>query len=403
MLKTVDTAKNVWLLTVCQALSMSIPSFVVFVGSIIGAHLAPDPAYATVPVAVFMLGSAGAMLPVVLAMRSFGRKSVFITCMLLACGGCVLGMVALQYANFPLYLLSLVVLGIGLAAGQQYRFAAMESVDTTRMASAASRVLMGGIVAAFLGPELAARGQAWFAVPFQGSFVLLLIVTALTAALLLRFQEPATVAAERVGGGRPLRVLFKQPVLWAAMGAGIVGFAVMSLIMTATPLHMHVVNGHALEDTKWVIQSHVAAMFIPSFIAPWLIRHLGTRGLIATGILAYLAVVAVVFTPAGFADYWIGLVLLGVGWNFLFIGGTTLLPESYGPTEKFRVQAANDVTIFGIQAIGAMSAGWLVVQFGWQAMLFVTLPMLALLALAVLIWWRSQSRALRVALTQSEP
>ncbi len=399
---SVDTSKNVWLLTACQALSMSIPSFVVFVGSIIGAHLAPDPAYATVPVAVFMLGSAAAMLPVVLAMRSFGRKPVFIACMLMACGGCVLGMVALQYASFPLYLLSLVVLGIGLAAGQQYRFAAMESVDATQMATAASRVLMGGIVAAFLGPELAARGQALFPVAFQGSFVLLLIVTALTAVLLLRFQEPATVAEEHIGGGRSLWVLFKQPVLWAAMGAGVVGFAVMSLIMTATPLHMHVVNGHALEDTKWVIQSHVAAMFVPSFIAPWLIRCMGIRGLIISGMLAYLAVVAAVFTPLGFADYWIGLVLLGIGWNFLFIGGTTLLPESYRAEEKFRMQATNDVTVFGIQALGAMSAGWLVMQFGWQTMLFVTLPMLALLALALLIWWRSQTRASRVALSRSE-
>jgi MFS family permease len=386
-------AANVRLFALCQALTMSMPAFVVFAGGIVGRTMAPDPAYATLPVALFMLGSAGSILPLILAMEKFGRKPVFLLASAIACAGGVLAMVALAAQHFALYNSALVLMGIGLAAGQQYRFAAMESVAPERAAGAASRVLLGGLAAAFLGPELVAWGEHLLPVPFLGSFALLLTVIVLATLALLFYREPPRrgLAAGAEAETRPLGAILRLPPVLAAIFCGAAGFTVMSLMMTATPLHMHVVNGHSLEATKWVLQSHIAAMFAPALAVPWLVRRTGIGGLLVLGLVAMASVVVVVFARFEFVNYWSGLVLLGVGWNFLFIGGTTLLAASYRPGEAFKVQAVNDVSLFGLQALAALGAGWLLAIVGWQALLLTTLPVLALAALAVLNW-RLQAR-----------
>ncbi|MFZ5654703.1 MAG: MFS transporter [Pseudomonadota bacterium] len=389
-------AANVPLFALCQALTMSVPAFVIFAGGIVGRELAPDPALATLPVALFMFGSAGSILPLVLAMGRFGRKPVLLLASALACAGGALAMVALSGGRFGLYNAALVLMGIGLAAGQQYRFAAMESVAPERAAGAASRVLLGGLVAAFLGPQLVAWGEHLLPVPFLGSFALLLGVTVLATLALVWYREPPRRAV-RPGGAieaRPLAVILRQRPVLAAVCCGAAGFSVMSLVMTATPLHMHVVNGHSLEATKWVLQSHIAAMFAPALAVPWLVRRTGIGGLLALGLAAMAAVLATVWARFGFIHYWTGLVLLGLGWNFLFLGGTTLLAASYRPEEAFRVQAVNDVTLFGLQALAALGAGWLLAVAGWQALLLTAVPPLALAALAVLHWRRTPVPAL---------
>ncbi len=386
-------ANNVWLFMLCQALTMSIASFVIFVGSIIGKTLAPDPSLATMPVAAFILGSALATLPVILSMRRFKRKRVFLFCAAIAGAGCLLAMYALQQQSFIGYLLAVVVLGIGLAAGQQYRFAAMESVATVDAPKAASRVLIGGIGAAFLGPELAVRGELLTATAYQGSFALLMVVAITVFFVLFFFVEPPGDEQQSRAKGRPLGEILAQPVILVALISGCAGFAIMSLVMTSTPLHMHFENGHSLVDTKWVIQSHIVAMFLPSFFVPWIIRRIGVQGLISLGIAALLAMVLVVFSNYDFINYWLSLVLLGIGWNFLFVGGTTLLPEGYRESERFKVQALNDFTIFGIQAVGALLAGWILSVLGWQVLLLIGLPILALLS-AMLVYWHKGKQQL---------
>jgi len=383
-------ANNVWLFMLCQALTMSIPAFVIFVGSIIGKTLAPDPSLATMPVAAFILGSAVATLPVILSMRRFNRKRVFLFCAAIAVVGCALAMYALAQQSFTTYLLAVVVLGIGLAAGQQYRFAAMESVATVDAPKAASRVLIGGIGAAFLGPELAVRGELLTATAYQGSFALLMVVAIAVFLVLFFFVEPESGSAQSNTKGRPLREILAQPVILVAVISGCAGFAIMSLVMTSTPLHMHFENGHSLVDTKWVIQSHIVAMFLPSFFVPWIIRRIGVQGLISLGIAALLIMIVVVFSEYAFINYWVSLVLLGIGWNFLFVGGTTLLPEGYRDSERFKVQALNDFTIFGIQAVGALLAGWILSKLGWQTLLLISLPVLALLIMALIYWRKSK-------------
>lgn len=386
-------ANNVWLFMLCQALTMSIASFVIFVGSIIGKTLAPDPGLATMPVAAFILGSALATLPVILSMRRFKRKRVFLFCAAIAGVGCLLAMYALQQQSFTSYLLAVVVLGVGLAAGQQYRFAAMESVATIDAPKAASQVLIGGIGAAFLGPELAVRGELLTTTSYQGSFGLLMMVTIAAFLALFFFVEPESDEQKNNTKGRPLREILAQPVILVAVISGCAGFAIMSLVMTSTPLHMHFENGYSLVDTKWVIQSHIVAMFLPSFFVPWIIRRIGVQGLLSMGIAALLMMIVVVFSAYAFVNYWVSLVLLGIGWNFLFVGGTTLLPEGYRESERFKVQALNDFTIFGIQAVGALLAGWILSTLGWQILLLISLPILALLV-AALIYWRKSKQQL---------
>lgn len=381
-------AANVRLFVLCQALTMSVPAFVIFAGGIIGRKLAPDPAYATLPVALFMFGSAGSILPLVLAMQRLGRKPIFLLASAIACLGGVLAMVALAGAHFGLYSGALVLMGIGLAAGQQYRFAAMESVPIEQAAGAASQVLLGGLVAAFLGPQLVAWGEHLLPVPFLGSFALLLALMVAATLALCWYREPQRLAAGSAAAApaRPLGTILRLPAVLAAILAGAAGFTVMSLVMTATPLHMHVVNGHSLDATKWVLQSHIAAMFAPALIVPWLVRRIAVTGLIALGLTAMAAVLVTVFAHFAFANYWLALVLLGLGWNFLFIGGTTLLATQYRPAEAFRVQAVNDVTLFGLQALAALGAGWLLDVTDWQTLLLCAVPFLVLSALGLLNW-----------------
>lgn len=365
---------------------MSIPAFLVFLGSIIGQQLAPDPGLATLPVGAFILGSALATLPVILGMRRWGRKRMFIFCAAISVAGGLLAIYSLTRQSFVIFVSAGVILGLGLAAGQQYRFAAMECVAPEDMPRAASRVLLGGIVAAFLGPEIAVRGEHLFEVAYAGSFVLLTGLTLLAMVILLFLNAPAVQDRVVSSGSRGLFEILAQPVIWVAVVSGLASFAVMSTVMIATPLHMHFENGHSLAAAKWVIQSHIVAMFLPSFFVPWLIRRVGEAGLISLGAGAFVVAAAVIFSRYEFINYWLSLVLLGVGWNFLFVGGTTLLPLGYREAEKFKVQAFNDFIVFGVQAFCALMAGWLLTKIGWQNLLLTMIPVLAVLAIAVFYW-----------------
>ncbi|XOV95219.1 MAG: MFS transporter [Bacteroidota bacterium] len=176
-----------------------------------------------------------------------------------------------------------------------------------------------------------------------------------------------------------------------AITSATVGYTVMSFIMTATPVSMHVIDGHSLHSTKWVIQSHILAMFVPSLIAAWIIAKLGISRMMITGLLAYLACIAIAYSSHHLNNYWISLILLGVGWNFLFIGGTTLLPNSYQPSERFKVQAINEFTIFGFQAIASLSAGWILFSIGWEYLLMLTIPII-LIQLFIILKWAPKKR-----------
>ncbi|MFY0687955.1 MAG: MFS transporter [Cyclobacteriaceae bacterium] len=367
---------NVWILTSSQALMMSINSMVVFVGGILGARLAPEEKLATLPTAVIIVGTALSTVPVTMLMRKFGRKQIFLG---VAIYSAILALVvsyAIYLEDFIMLCVSMMLFGVTSATIQQFRFAAMESVNAEQTASAASTVLIGGIAAAFIGPEIAVFGKDLMHSEFAGSFVLVSGLFLIGLFLLLGFKNPEVKAVHTRDTGRSLKQIARQGKFWVAVVGALVGYAVMSFVMTATPIGMHVIDKHSLESTKFVIQSHILAMFIPSFLTGWLIKRLGIYKMMIAGVVLFALCIAIGVNGDSLTHYWLSLVLLGVGWNFLFVGGTSLLPQTYETREKFKVQALNEFIIFGGQAVAALSAGWFIYAVGWETMLMFCAPFL---------------------------
>lgn len=380
---------NVWILVAAQALAMCTAPFIVFIGSIQGRLLASTPELATLPVGLVVVGTVLSIKPATWLMERVGRKRVMLlgaTMGILAAG---LGAVSSWQANFVLLCVAAVIGGSGLAVVHQYRFAAMESVPAGMAGSAAARVLLGGLVAAWLGPEVAAIGSGTNETyPFLSSWLGLATVQAAALILLsVGYQSKGELAREgHTGGGRPLSEILRNPLVWTAISSAAVGYAIMSFIMTATPLSMTEIAGHDLDDAKRIIQLHIMAMYLPSLISGWLIRVVGIPLLMMVGLLAYLGCIALAATGISFHHYLGALLLLGLGWNFLFVGGTSLLPEGYHDAERFRVQGLNDVMVFGFQATAALSAGAVLSWIGWGGLVLVAVPFLVLHGLLMAVW-----------------
>lgn len=381
----ISLPRNVWVLTLGLALMMSASSLVVFVGGIVGTQLAPSARLATLPVAAIIIGTALSTIPVAMMMKKYGRRKSFLTIIAFTVLISLLAAYSVHVKAFYLFCLSLGLIGIAVASLNQFRFAAMESVRTEQVPLAASTVLLGGIAAAFIGPQIAVSGKDLISVPFTGSFILLAVLYFLGFFILTFYKNVKIAEDENQQKGRNLMTIIKQPVFWTAVLCAMMGYAVMSFIMTATPVSMHVMDGHSLGDTKWVIQSHIVAMFLPSLITAWIIRLIGIRNMMLTGIGAFAICLFIAYSGHQVGHYWGSLILLGIGWNFLFIGGTTLLPDAYRPNERFKVQALNEFLVFGTQALAALSAGYVVHALGWEKLILVTIPLLAVPLFAIVL------------------
>lgn len=380
---------NVWLLMLVGALAMSASSIVVFTGGIIGSELAPSASLATLPLALMIVGTAVAIIPVTLLMQRFGRKRAFIIGASKSIVGSLVACYAITQSYFELFCFGTFILGTGLAYVQQYRFAAMESVSPDQMANAAAKVLLGGLAAAIIGPELALLFKDLFAQPFAGAYLSLAVLYVGAFILLFLYQPNHTQNTKQHSTGRKLSKIVQQPVFWVALLSATIGYALMSFIMTATPMSMHIQDGHSLSDTKWVIQSHIMAMFLPSFFSGFLISRYGAAKMMLTGIAIFAFCIVIALLDRSLLHYWFALILLGIGWNLLFVSGTALLPTSYEDNERFKVQALNEFCVFSVQAIASLSSGWVLYQFGWQTLLLVSLPMLLLVLVAIYCWKRS--------------
>lgn len=377
---------NVWILTAAQALMLSVSSLVVFVGGLVGTQLAPVENLATLPVASIVVGTALAIPPVTLLMNTIGRRRSFFIIITYSILVAFLAGYSISISSFYLFVFSTFLLGGTAACVMQFRFASMESVSEELIPKAASMVLVGGIAAAFLGPEIAVWGKDLLSVEFAGSFVMLAGLFLVAMLFLLLFKNPETRETKSDLPQRPLKTILGQRIFWVAMLSATIGYAIMSFIMTATPVHMHVMEGHSLEHTKWVIQSHIVAMFLPSLVTAWIIKKIGITRMMLMGLIAYLVCVVIAFAGHQLVNYWVSLILLGVGWNFLFIGGTTLLPQAYRPSERFKVQALNDFVIFGTQAVASLSAGWFIFAMGWKTLLVINLPFMLFLWVVIYRW-----------------
>lgn len=384
--------RQVLLLATAQALFQTASVMVMAVGGLAGALVTGDPRLATAPIAAMFLGTAVSTVPASMWMARVGRRPGFVF-------GAALGVLAGIMAALGLWLGSLVVLSIGTflvgayqAFAQFYRFAAGEVADDAFRPRSISLVLAGGIVAALLGPAIGRLGGPLLSPTYVGSFLLLALVSLVAALLLTRLQMPAPPPAQLGLVARPLAQIVRQPTYLVALFAAATGYGVMILAMTATPIAM-VHHHHALADAATVIQLHVLGMFLPSFFTGSLIARFGVLRVMLSGVALLTGHVLTTLTGTGFESFAAALILLGVGWNFLYVGGTTLLTTTYTAAERGRAQATNDLSIFVVGLLSSLSAGALLDAAGWQMTNMLLLPWLAtaVLALLALAWTQRQS------------
>ena len=378
--------KNVWTLTIAQAFMMSLNSLNVFAGGLIGNKIAPSEKLATLPVASIIVGTAVATVPLTLVMKKLGRRRTFLIVAIYSLVVSLIAAYAISIEHFYLFSFCTFLLGVTSACIMQFRFASMESVKEEQIPKAASYVLLGGIAAAYIGPEVALLGKDILTSEFAGSFLLLGGLFLLGFLVLLRYENTIILDQETSAAPRKMSEIAKQKTFWVAILGATIGYAVMAFIMTATPVSMHVMDGHSLGVTKSVIQSHIVAMFLPSLITGHLIKKLGISKVMVLGLIAYLICIGFAYAGHFVHNYWVALILLGIGWNFLFVAGTTLLPQTHTPAERYKVQAFNEFFLFSSQAIASLSAGWVVFEFGWEVLLVVSLPFIIIQFIALAIW-----------------
>lgn len=381
------TRKNVVLLALCQALSMSGSSLVMTVSAIVGTMIAADKTMATLPLAFQMTAMMVTTIPASLAMKRFGRRAGFLFGIMVGIGGAVLATYAIFERNFVLLCVASGVMGIQMGFAQFYRFAAADTAKPDFKSKAISLVLAGGVIAAVLGPNLAKWARDLFEpVMFAGSYAAIAVLWLIPLVLLFFIDIPRPSVEERKQSGRPLVVIMRQPVFVVAIVGAVVAYAMMNMVMTSTPLAM-LACGLEFEDAAFVIQWHVLGMYAPAFFTGSLIARYGMLNVMLVGAVLMLGCVAVNLSGQDVTRFWLALVLLGVGWNFLFVGATTLLTETYVPAEKAKVQAANDFLVFGSVSISAFSSGMLQNAFGWDIVNMTALPFLAV-ALCMVAWLR---------------
>lgn len=379
-------------LMLAQCFGQTAAPILVLLGGLVGSQIAPNTNLATLPIAFMIVGTACATAPASMMMARIGRKLGFIFASVLAVFASLLAAWAVFSNSFSGFCLAAFLIGSYLAFLQQYRFAVAESVPADEVPKCLSLLMLAGIVAALLGPEVALRFSTIEGWPdYVGSFLGLSVLMASSCVVLILFFRNTIVEVDILGGEeRPLAAILSQSTVILAISSAVVGYTIMSLIMTATPVSMHEMNQHSLEETTWVVQSHILAMYIPSIFSGFLITRFGVMRIIQAGFIIMLGCVAVGWGQPELIHYFGSMVLLGVGWNFLFLGGTTLLTQSYRVSERFKVQAANDFFIFGLQAVGSLGAGVLLATLGWNGVLAFTLPWLVMFV-CVLALGRSAS------------
>jgi MFS family permease len=383
--------KNVVVLAICQGLLLINNTVLITVNALVGYALAPDKTLATLPVTMYFVGSALTTIPFSFMMKRHGRRAGFT----LGCGFAILGSlicaVAVYMESFWLLCFGVLVLGAYFAAGQYYRFAAADSAPAEFRSTAISLVLAGGIVGGFVGPETSkltkdlVAGHA-YAGPYSS-----LVGFALLSILALRWlRMPALTEIERKGTGRPFAAIARQPSFLVAVLCATVAFGVMNLLMTTTPLAMAACE-HPFSEAAFVIQWHVVGMFAPSFITGTLIHRLGLARVMLMGVALNIACVGIALSGVDVLHFWLAMFLLGVGWNFMFVGATALLTESHTPAERAKVQGINDAAIFVTLVASSLSSGALFTFQGWQTMNALAIPVLVV-AGAGIVWHSSRRR-----------
>ena len=386
--------RNVGLLAACQAMLFTNNTTLIAINGLAGLALAPHAALATLPVTFWILGGALATMPASLHMKRVGRQAGLTSGAFWAVGGSLVcgGAIALQ--NFWLLCFGALIFGVHNAYGQYYRFAAADAAAPEYRPTAISLVLAGGLVGGIVGPTLSRWTMDLADKQFEGAYLALIPVALVTVGLLRFIRIPAPTAVERAATGRPLAEIAAQPKFIVAVLSAAIGYGVMNFLMTSTPIAMQIC-GHPFSSAAFVISSHVIGMFGPSFFTGMLIRRFGVLPVMLAGAALNLVTIAVALNGISVAHFWWALVLLGVGWNFLYTGGTTLLTETYRPEERAKAQGANDQMIFIMMLISSFSSGLTVTTAGWERVNLFALPMIAVVT-AALVWYSFHQRSARV-------
>lgn len=388
--------RNIFVLTAAQALGAASPPIIISLGGLVGQQLSSDPALVTLPVSLFSLGLALGTLPAAFIMRSFGRRNGYL---LGACFGITSGLVAalgIFTSSFLIFCLGTFIAGFYASYVQSYRFAATDAATGTLKARAISWVMVGGLIAAIIGPQLVIwTRDALPETPYVGSFISQAALALLAIPVLMLFRSPKTAKTATSGNtGRPLKQILQSPRYILAVAAGVVSYGLMTFVMTAAPIAM-VGHGHSIDHAALGIQWHVLAMFAPSFFTGLLITRFGKERVTAIGLFIIGLSAIVALSGLDLTHFWISLILLGIGWNFGFIGATAMVADCHTPEERGKAQGANDFLVFGTVACASFFAGSLLHSSGWQTINWLIFPAVALI-LVPLVWQSARKQKARV-------
>ena len=379
--------RNLSLLVLSQVFAFTAATVTVFISGIIGSQLTPIKTLSTLPPSIYVVGTAAATIFAAKIMSIIGRRLGFVFSSVVGSISCLIGAYAIMIESFFIFCIAKFILGATMAFTHQYRFAAAESVEKEKAPKAISSLLLAGIVAAFLGISLSNYTKNFVSdYLYVGSYLTLAILTLIPSFLLFFFRDTKEVSFESNEENKSRNYLeflsdakFLQAITSAAFA-----YAVMSFLMTATPISMHIVHHLSLEKTGIVLQFHVLAMFLPSLFTGNLIKKFGYSYMMYAGVLFYILTILMSFFEPSFSNYFISLIFLGIGWNFLFISGTSLLVTTYKPEEKFKAQGFNDLLVFSSMAIASLAAGVLISLASWKTVNLFCIPFLILIVLSII-------------------
>lgn len=377
--------RNLIVLTLSQIFSFTAAPVTVFLSGIIGSQISPLKSLSTLPMSISVVGIAIGAIFASKLMSITGRKVGFIVASIGNTLVSILAAYSILIQSFSIYCVANFFLGMGMAFTHQYRFAAAESVSKDKVPRAISIILLGGIVSAFIGPSVANFSKDLFSNHmYIGSYLSLAALTFLPTIFFLFYKNTSKIELSFKYSGRSYLELVSQPRFLQAVISSAFGYAIMTFLMTGTPLSMHVIDGISLNKTSIVIQIHVACMFLPSLIAGNLVKKIGHSKMMYVGVGLYCITVVISLFDQSFLNYMLALVFLGFGWNFLFISGTSLLVLTYKEEEKYRAQGFNDFVVYSVHALGSLSAGVLIVLTNWKIMNLICIPLIIVIILITL-------------------
>lgn len=379
--------RNLSLLVSSQVFAFTAATVTVFISGIIGSQLTPIKTLSTLPPSIYVVGTAAATIFAAKIMSIIGRRLGFIFSSVVGSIACLIGAYSIMIESFFIFCMAKFILGATMAFTHQYRFAAAESVEKEKAPKAISSLLLAGIVAAFLGISLSNYTKNFVSdYLYVGSYLTLAILTLIPSFLLFFFRDIREVSfmSNEENKSRNYLEFLSDPKFLQAITSAAFAYAVMSFLMTATPISMHIVHHLSLEKTGIVLQFHVLAMFLPSLVTGNLIKKFGYSNMMYAGVLFYILTILMSFFEPSFLNYFISLIFLGIGWNFLFISGTSLLVTTYKPEEKFKAQGFNDLLVFSSMAIASLAAGVLISLASWKTVNLFCIPFLVLIILSII-------------------